>query len=109
MSKIPKIILDAILSDPFYKSCCIPYFQIPCNGRVEFHHNLIYGGRQVQEKDFILPLCHAHHAQEKNKNIKDRLNWVMLKRGSARLIEAYSKSTNWAFEQERLKNLYATT
>lgn len=106
MSKIPKDILDAILADPFYKSCCIPNFEFSCSGRIEFHHNLIYGGKQVNEKDFILPLCHAHHALEKNKSIKDRLNWVMLKRGSTRLIEAYSKSTNWAFEQERLNKLY---
>ncbi len=106
MSKIPPEILAEILEDPFYKVCCIPDFEFPCSGRVEFHHNLIYGGRQVQEKDFILPLCVAHHAKEKNKSIKDRLNWVMLKRGSMRLVEAYSKVINWAFEQERLNELY---
>lgn len=106
MSKIPKDVLEAILADKFYKFCCIPHFEFPCSGRVEFHHNLIYGGRQVQEKDFILPVCTLHHAKEKSKSIKDRLNWVMLKRGSQRLIEAYSKSTNWAFEQQRLNKLY---
>lgn len=106
MSKIPKAILEAILSDPFYKKCCIPHFEFVCSGRIEFHHNLIYGGKQVQEKDFILPVCHAHHVQEKKKSIKDRLNWVMLKRGSTRLIDAYSKVINWKHEQQRLNKIY---
>lgn len=33
----------------------------PCEGRVEWHHVWIYGGRQIQEVWAIIAACHHHH------------------------------------------------
>lgn len=47
-------------ADPYYQKCCIGG---DCFGRIEWHHAIIYAGRQVNEKWAILPACQKHHAE----------------------------------------------
>lgn len=56
---IPKKLLKEILDDPYYKRCARR--GPDCDGRITFDHAWIYGGRQIQEKWAIVPVCWYHH------------------------------------------------
>jgi len=60
MRPIPPKLKEEMATDPFYEKCCIGG---DCAGRIEWHHALIYAGRQINEKWAILPACHKHHAE----------------------------------------------
>lgn len=60
MRKIPKKLLEDILSDPYYATCA--RYSSACAGRITLEHALIYAGRQINEKWAIIPLCARHHA-----------------------------------------------
>lgn len=62
MRPIPKKLRHEMSSDPYYERCCLRY-ESPCKGYTEWHHHLLYEGRQVNEKFCILPLCQKHHQQ----------------------------------------------
>jgi len=64
--------------DPFYQTCCIADDE--CSGHIEIHHHFKYKGSQQDVPFGILPLCVYHHSIEKRKDVKDRLDWVMLNR-----------------------------
>jgi len=86
---IPIEVRDKILSDPFYLKCCI-------TGKtpVQWHHNLIYGHNKVEEAWCILPLYKEIHDIEKRKDIKEKLDWIMLNRGTDEELLRYSKVIN---------------
>jgi len=102
MRPIPKKLREELSNDPFYKKCCITGL-----GDVEWHHNLIYAGRQVNEKFCILPLN-----KEVHKNIvkyKTRCDWIMWSRATPKEIEIYSKAYGYKQMMGRisaLKNNY---
>jgi len=80
---------DEMAQDPFYKVCVFKQFKFigmgpfeSCDGRIEWHHNLIYGGRQVNEIFCILPVCHAHHMVADRRDVKAFLNRVMATRAT---------------------------
>lgn len=73
---IPLKMRHELAEDPFMQECCIRSFD--CKGRIEFHHNLIYAGKRVNEYGAILPLCHFHH--EKESKFKRELNAIMYSR-----------------------------
>lgn len=54
------------------KQCCMC-----ADTNVEWHHNLIYGGRQSDDPHSILPLCKEHHAMADDMSIKEELDWCM--------------------------------
>jgi len=105
MKTIPKKLNDELNEDLFYKKCCLRWF-FGCSGRVERHHNLIFGGRQVQAKFAILPACSLHHSLARSREGNDRFNWVMLNRASDEELETYSKVVNLKFERDRLNKIY---
>lgn len=70
---IPLKMRNELAEDPFMKTCCL--LSSDCRGRIEFHHNLIYAGKRVNEYGAILPLCHFHH--EKESKFKKQLNRIM--------------------------------
>lgn len=103
MSKIPPELLAEILLDPYYRVCCMKGLDnIPCAGRIEFHHNLIFAGSQFQSKFCILPLCKEHHIQADFSDVKEHLDWIMLSRASDFQIKLISKALNY---QQRLDYL----
>lgn len=106
MNHIPKKLNDELNIDPFYKQCCLRADGM-CEGRVERHHNLIFGGKQVQAKFCILPACSEYHHKFANrKDIRDRLNWVMLNRASDEEIAMYSKAISYKLERDRLNSVF---
>lgn len=70
---IPLKMREELANDPFMKGCCL--LSTECKGRIEFHHNLIYAGKRVNEYGSILPVCHYHH--EKESKFKKQLNRIM--------------------------------
>lgn len=70
---IPLKMRNELAEDVFMKVCCL--LSPECQGRIEFHHNLIYAGKRVNEYGSILPVCKYHH--EKESKFKKQLNRVM--------------------------------
>lgn len=89
--------------DPFYERCCITG-ALAKNTKVEWHHNLIFAGRQVQEKWCILPLrADIHHDIVK---YKEQCDWIMLNRADDDTLRRFSKAKNLIWERERLNKIY---
>lgn len=70
---IPLKMREELAEDLFMKTCCL--LSLECKGRIEFHHNLIYAGKRVNEYGAILPVCHYHH--EKESKFKKQLDRIM--------------------------------
>jgi len=60
MRKISKKNVEILEKDPFMRECCVPN----CCSIPEWHHALIYSGRQVDEWWAIIPLCRLHHREK---------------------------------------------
>lgn len=90
MRPIPKKIRELITLDKFFNSCCL------CNSKqIQIHHNLIFKGRQVDDIETLLPLCPKCHISANNKDIKEQLDFIMLKRMSHEQILKYSKAIDY--------------
>lgn len=107
MNNIPKKLRDNIAADPFYERCCITGV-FANQTKVEWHHNLIYAGRQVQEKWAILPLAKAVHDQANNPKVRERLDWIMLNRATDDELRRYSKAINLIAKRDTLNKKYGT-
>jgi len=55
-----------------------PHIPHQCSKKIEWHHNLIYAGKQSDIPETIIAICSEIHQQADNKNIKEILDWVML-------------------------------
>jgi len=85
----------------FYEKCCI------CNTTgVQWHHNLIFKGRQENEEFCLLPLCVPCHEQARNKEFKEKLDWIMWNRATDAQINYYSKAINYKHERNRLNDKF---
>jgi hypothetical protein len=62
------------------------------NRGVNWHHNFIYGGCQVNEAWCILPVSPQIHAIADRKDIKERLDWIMLNRATEHDLQRYIKA-----------------
>ena len=85
----------------FYQRCCV------CGViGVQWHHNLIYAGRQENEEFCILPLCPVCHEKARNKEFKEKLDWIMWNRATDYQINYYSKANNYVYERTRLNDKF---
>lgn len=73
---IPIKMRDELQEDNFMKTCCLQSEM--CKGKIEWHHNLIYAGKRINEKGAILPVCQEHHRQE--ATFKRKLDIIMYTR-----------------------------
>lgn len=90
-------------ADPFYKTCCISG-KTSKQEKIEWHHNLIFAGRQVNEPFCILPLAKSIH-----DNIvfyKDLCNYIMLDRATPEERSRYSKAVDYEFMYQNLRKIY---
>lgn len=96
-------------NDPFYKYCCLTNVDTgdDCDGKIEWHHNLIFGGRQLNEPWAILPLCKHHH--DNIVRVKELVTWIMLNRASDQQLKEVSKAIPYINMRERLNKLYGTS
>ncbi len=100
MRKIPNKIRVEISNDPFYKTCCIS----GDTHDIQWHHNLIYAGKQVNEKFCILPLEKKIHADI--CKYKEKCDWIMVNRATENQLKKYSKVVNYILLKEKLNNVY---
>ena len=114
MRPIPQKLRDEMVSDPFYQRCCLDTYNMhnhlkgvggQCEGRIEWHHNLIVAGRQLNTHWAILPLCHLHH-DKLNSQTKEVLNWIMLNRATEQELSEVSKAVNYKGLRDRLNKVY---
>ena len=104
MRKLSPETREVLSNDEFMKTCCLLDFE--CSGRIEFHHNLIYGSKQSDIPNTLLPLCKAHHDTANKKDVKAKLNWIMLNRMSDIEINSISKAIDYFKERTRLNKIY---
>ena len=106
MNHIPKPLNDELNNDQFYTRCCLRVDGL-CEGKVERHHNLIFGAKQVQRKFSILPACKDyHHKYANRKDIKEKFDWVMWNRATDEEIAMFSKATDYQHYKKFLNNKY---
>ena len=101
MRPIPKKLREEMASDPFYKRCCITNHVL---GKIEWHHHLIFAGKQVNEKWCILPISKFVH--DNLCHFKKKLNWIMYNRATDEELKKYSGVVNLISERDKLNKLY---
>lgn len=101
MSPIPPKLRDEMSADPFYKKCCITG---KTNEKIDFHHNMIYAGRQLQQKFAILPLAQIIH--ERIIAYKDKCDWIMLNRATPEELKKYSRAIDYNYRLKQLNAKY---
>ena len=76
-----------------------------CRSRenIQFHHNLIFEGRQSDCPSTILSLCKKCH--DKEKTIKDDLDRIMLNQMSDEEIKTFSKVVNLQARKKYLNGI----
>jgi hypothetical protein len=105
MNNMPAKLRKEMSEDPYFKKCCFT-FEHTCSGKIEWHHNLIFGGKQVQDKRFIMPICQNVHDIARNIQVKEMLDLIMLSKLSNEEIRAISKGINYAQRLKYLKTKY---
>lgn len=107
MNNIPKKLREDMATDPFYAICCVTGARATRQDPIEWHHNLIFAGSQVQEKFAILPLKHSLHERiNGDKQLKAHLDWIMLSRASEEQLERFSKVVDQRFNLAMLEAVY---
>lgn len=101
MRAIPKKLREEMANDPFYKRCCISG---STSEKIEFHHALIYAGRQVNEKWAILPLAKSIH--DNIVKYKEICDWIMLNRANDQELKKYSKAIDYIRYRDVLNKKY---
>ena len=101
MRKIPPSLREEMENDPFYKRCCITFTS---SEKIDWHHNLIFGGKQVNEKFCILPLAKSIH--DNIVKYKEQCDWIMWSRASDEEIRRYSKAENYFAKRDKLVAKY---
>lgn len=105
MNQIPPKLRREIEADPYYKNCCITGMPATLV-KIEWHHNFIYAGRQVQEKWCILPIDREMHKQVRgDREMRERLDWEMLSRATDEELKKYSRA-GLIEKRERLRKKY---
>lgn len=101
MRKIPPALRESMSNDPYYKRCALTG---STSEKIDFHHNLIFAGRQVNEKWCIIPLAKSVH--DNIVKHKEKVDWIMLNRATDEELERYSKVIDLKAKRERLNKIY---
>ncbi len=91
MRKISKTTSNVLESEERMKTCCLWYLG-DCDGKIEWHHNLIYAGIQSDVPETILGICKRHHEMADIKDIKEQIDWQMLKLFTSKHFDIFYKS-----------------
>ncbi len=101
---IPPKLREEMSQDKWYKKCCIADSE--CSNKIEWHHNLIFRGQRENVKEAILPVCQAHHRKADTREIREKLDHIMLQRMSDEQLEYYSKARNYKQYKIYLRKKY---
>lgn len=100
MRPIPQKLRKEMSDDPYYEQCVLTNHG--CVGRIEWHHAVIFGGRQLNEKWAIVPLCQWHHKNVENKEIKAKVMHIVVNRATDDEIKRVSKVVNYSMLYNRI-------
>lgn len=89
MRPISKKVKDVLLKDPRMRFCGINDHD--CEGKIDFHHVWIYGGKQLDEPWAIVGACQFHHRQAENPPIKRKFQIISLKQATKEDLLKYNK------------------
>jgi hypothetical protein len=65
-------------NDPRMKKCALRgIIEHYCSRKIDWHHNLIYGGRQSDIPNTILGICSEVHQVADRSDVKQALNKIM--------------------------------
>lgn len=63
MTKIPPKLRAQLTTDPYYKVCARKgILEHECGGKITWEHAMTFGGKQIQERYAIVPLCERAHS-----------------------------------------------
>jgi hypothetical protein len=104
MRYIPIELLKELLSDSWYRQCCL------CGGQhVQLHHAFNFAGQSISEKWCLVPLCPSCHATEKRRDINEKISWIVLNRADEATLKRYSKVENLISKRARLNEKFRAT
>lgn len=113
MNNMPAKLRREMNDKLFYGRCCLTGTGKPNHlasrfdpEKIEWHHNLIFAGKQVQEEFAILPILKRLHDDVSNPEVKDRCDWIMLNRATEDQIKKYSKVVNLQRRLDELNERY---
>jgi len=91
---IPPLLREELSQDPFMKRCCITG---RTDGKIDFHHNMSWQGKNINEKFAILPVHNDIHQYHKGitHEVKEQLNKIMAQRMTEEELDYYSKVINY--------------
>lgn len=101
MKKISPKLRDELANDWWYKKCAVTGSRV---GKIEWHHNLIYAGSQVNERFCIIPLSKSIH--DRIHEYKELVDWIMVNRATRDELLRYSKVVDYLRMKERLNVKY---
>jgi len=87
---IPLKLREELEQDPFYKTCCLTQ---RTDGKIDWHHNMEWKGKNLQKKFAILPVhndLHQYHRKITSR-VKELLNRIMVARMTEEELDYYSK------------------
>lgn len=70
--------------------------------KTEWHHNLMYMGRQVNKEWSILNICQEIHRRVHEPEIRDILDWIMLNRAPEEELKEYSGAVDLIKRRDKL-------
>lgn len=111
MRPIPPPQREAMEQMPFFRVCALA--AVPgheCEGRITWDHPLTYGGPQLIEQNWTVPLCASAHNvdyYQDAKTYKQEMSiWVALGRSTNEQILSISKANNYTRDKARLTEKY---
>lgn len=106
MRRIPSELRIEMDSDPYYWKCALEPFTDNHVGEVEWHHSLIWGGRQINERWAIIPLCKLCHRRINKPNNNEFVEWITLSRATPNRLSELSKAYDYCRRREYLIKTY---
>lgn len=101
MNNIPTKLRALLADDPYMKVCARA--DEYCSGRITWEHALYYGGKQIQERWAIIPLCVYHHL---GPGLHKEINQaIALANATDEDLAAYPR-TDWKQLKKYLHNKY---
>lgn len=99
MNNIPPKLKAEIKADPFYVECCLKDENCAYKAgrrKIEWHHVIIFAGRQLQAKWAIVPACSGYHHEFADRHdIKESFLRIVVNRATDAELDAVSKVINY--------------
>ncbi len=83
-----------------------PYIPHDCSKKIDWHHNLIFASKQSDIPETIIAICSEIHDKANRKDVKERLDWIMLNQMSDAQVRNIGKAINYGYKKEKLNEQF---